>query len=86
MFDKIRDRFLGIKQLLKGLWNNPALLEDLDTYSFIGTLLPIPGWKEVADVVNKLANDQALKLNEVTGQFVTSVGGSIAGAVGKKED
>lgn len=51
--EQIRERFLQIRALLETAPDNKDVLEDLEFYAFIASLLPIPGAQQAAEVVHR---------------------------------
>jgi hypothetical protein len=51
-----------IKELLKLVRDNKGFQDDVGYYSFILSLLPIPGLQQAGQVLNKLSSDHKLKL------------------------
>lgn len=58
----IKDKITQIKTYLKELPKNQQVVEDLDFYTFLATLLPVPGYQQAALLVNKLVANQNLNL------------------------
>ncbi|MGD7046146.1 hypothetical protein [Jeotgalibacillus proteolyticus] len=51
-----------VKSYLKTLTNNQQVIEDLDYFTFLATLIPVPGYQQAAQIVNKLAANHNLNL------------------------
>ncbi|MDK2812131.1 MAG: hypothetical protein PWQ78_341 [Petrotoga sp.] len=58
----IKEQIARIKEYLKELPNNQVVAQDLEYFTFLTTLLPIPGYQQAAQVINKLASDHNLNL------------------------
>ncbi|RAS94189.1 hypothetical protein A6E21_15565 [Bacillus cereus] len=58
----IKEKITQIKSYFKTLSTNQQLNEDLDFYTFLATLIPVPGYQQAALLVNKLVNNHNLKL------------------------
>lgn len=58
----IKEKIIQIKSYLKGLSTNQQVTEDLDFYTFLATLIPVPGYQQAATVINKLVADYNLNL------------------------
>ncbi|CEK33258.1 hypothetical protein UMC2_05081 [[Clostridium] sordellii] len=58
----VKEKITKIKTYLKGLSTNQQVIEDLDFYTFLATLIPIPGYQQAASVVNKLVSDHNINL------------------------
>lgn len=63
----IKEKVVQIYESLKSLPNNKGFIDDIDLYSFVISLLPLPGVQQAGQVVNKIATNQALnlKFNEI---------------------
>ncbi|HBD93213.1 MAG TPA: hypothetical protein DDY71_16725 [Spirochaetia bacterium] len=59
---EIKDKIKGIFDILKIIWNNKALHNDLSYYSFILSLLPIHGLQQTAQVFDKIFSNKELNL------------------------
>lgn len=59
---KINERISQIKTYLKNFSSNQQVMSDLDFYTFLATLIPIPGYQQAASVVNKLVSDHSSNL------------------------
>ena len=58
----IKEQITRIKEYLKELPNNQIVAEDLEYFTFLTTLLPIPGYQQAAQVINKLVANHNLSL------------------------
>lgn len=58
----IKEQITRIKEYLKELPNNQIVAQDLEYFTFLTSLLPIPGYQQAAQVINKLASDHNLNL------------------------
>ena len=58
----IKERITQIKGFLKTLPKNQQVAEDLDYFTFLATLIPVPGYQQAALVVNKLVANHNLNL------------------------
>ena len=55
---KIQD----IKEILQLVKDNPDFQDDVSYYSFILSLIPVPGIQQAGQVINKISSDHKLKL------------------------
>lgn len=60
--EKINERIFQIKTHLKSLSSNQQVMSDLDFYTFLATLIPVPGCQQAASLVNKLVSDHSSNL------------------------
>ncbi|WP_394136913.1 hypothetical protein [Cytobacillus oceanisediminis] len=58
----IKEKITQIKTFLKTLPNNQQVAEDLDYFTFLATLIPVPGYQQAALLVNKLVANHNLNL------------------------
>ncbi|MCU7756886.1 hypothetical protein N7988_28065 (plasmid) [Bacillus cereus] len=58
----IKEKITQIKTYLKELSKNQQVAEDLDFYTFLATLIPVPGCQQAALLVNKLVANHNLNL------------------------
>lgn len=58
----IKDKITQIKAFFKTLPSNQQIAEDLDYYTFLATLIPVPGYQQAALYVNKLVANHNLNL------------------------
>ncbi|ARZ61496.1 MULTISPECIES: hypothetical protein [Bacillus cereus group] len=58
----IKEKITKIKTYLKALPKNQQVAEDLDFYTFLATLIPVPGYQQAALLVNKLVANHNLNL------------------------
>ncbi|MDI3090004.1 hypothetical protein QJ133_02280 [Priestia megaterium] len=58
----IKEKITQIKTYLKTLPKNQQVAEDLDYYTFLATLIPVPGYQQAALLVNKLVANHTLNL------------------------
>lgn len=58
----MKDKITQIKSFLQTLSSNQQVANDLDYYTFLATLLPVPGFQQAALLVNKLLGNHNLNL------------------------
>lgn len=58
----IKEKITLIKSYLKTLPKNQQVAEDLDYLTFLATLIPVPGYQQAAQLVNKLVANHTLNL------------------------
>lgn len=58
----IKEKITQIKSYLKTIPKNQQVAEDLDYFTFLATLIPIPGYQQAALLVNKLVANHNLNL------------------------
>ncbi|MFZ7826917.1 hypothetical protein ACO1DI_28360 [Priestia sp. 40] len=58
----IKEKITQIKTYLKTIPTNQQVAEDLDYYTFLATLIPVPGYQQAALLVNKLVANHSLNL------------------------
>ena len=56
----MRDQIEGILEQLKGLPDNPAVLEDADLLTFVISLLPLPGVQQAGQIANRIVVNRSL--------------------------
>ncbi|PYZ96621.1 hypothetical protein CR205_13015 [Alteribacter lacisalsi] len=58
----IKEKITQIKSYLKTLPKSQQVAEDLDYFTFLATLIPVPGYQQAALLVNKLVANHNLNL------------------------
>lgn len=58
----IKEKITQIKTYLKTIPTNQQVAEDLDYYTFLATLIPVPGYQQAALWINKLVANHSLNL------------------------
>lgn len=63
----IKEKINQIKAYFKTLPSNQQIIDDLDYYTFLATLIPVPGYQQAALLINKLVanHDLNLKITEL---------------------
>lgn len=58
----IKEKVTQIKDYFEALPKNQQVAEDLDYFTFLATLIPVPGYQQAAQLVNKLLSDHNLNI------------------------
>lgn len=58
----IKEKITQIKTYLEALPENQQVADNLDFFTFLAALIPVPGYQQAAEIVHKIASDHSLKI------------------------